>query len=193
VAVVSPVCFLIDSIACKFRRKSILSKGAEWGNSLQIDIHVLLSYVKDFSSRTPLRPDYDAGDIEFLESYLNRKSRSSKSMAYEVLNEKGDRVGIYLYRLSGKKHMEVMLLLARDDSSSVVFNNLLNHALDHGVTSLEGRMAPWLLQSMSDNNCLVKCRSWAVFGAKDPEILNVINRGDALFSVLDGEFVLTGR
>ena len=83
--------------------------------------------------------------------------------------------------------MEVMLLWAHGDSSDVVFGHLLDHALDLGVLRVEGRIEPQFLQSISNHNCLVKRRSWAIVHAGDPEILNVINRGDAMLSAIDAE------
>lgn len=194
VAVITkPLSFVADSLAFRFRRKSIRLRLSEGCSCLKMDVRTLLSCVKDFTKRIPLHPDYNENDIQYLEDRLRSKSPGSATTGYEVRNGKGDRIGIFLCTLGAKKSMEVVLLLAREDSNHVVFNSVLNHALSLGAKSVEGKLAPRFLQSISDNNCLLKRRSWTLFGSKEAEILNAINRGDAQLSALDGEFVVTAR
>ncbi len=191
VAVFQPACFLVDSILCKMRRKSIRSGQLQRCVTSGIDSQSLLLCITDFSSRSHLHPEYNETDIQWLWNFLSSNVLRGQLQGFEVCNERGDRIGVCLYYLNAKKAMEVMLLRAREDSADMVFNQLLDRALDLGVINVEGRIEPRFLQSISDNNCLFKRRSWAFVQGRDDEVLNAINRGDAMLSAMDAELWLS--
>jgi hypothetical protein len=128
--------------------------------------------------------------MKWLWDFLTSNTQRGQLEGFEVRNKKDQRIGVYLYYLKSKRLMEVMLLLARNDSNDAVLTHLLNRALHSGAICVYGRVEPKFVQSFWDKNCLIKRGSWAVVHAKDPEILNVINRGDAILSALDGELWL---
>lgn len=189
-AVSWPVCSLMDSIALNIPKSPIRPKQPDGCTTKEIDSQALLSCLGDFSKRRPLYPEYNAENIQWLWSFLESNTQRGQLRGYEVRNEKDKRVGVYLYYMNSKKLMEVMLLVAREDSHDLVFSQLMSHALDRGAIGVWGRMEPRFMQSMWDHHCFVKRGSWAVVHAKDPEILNVINRGDAILTALEGELWL---
>ncbi len=188
-----PACLFADSLAGRFWRRSIQSRQPEESTVSEVDSRALLLSVKDFPCRSPLHPEYCETDLQGMADFLGGVSGHGQSQGIEVRNAKGQRIGTCLYRIGARKAMEVLLLLARDDSADVVFGRVLEHALNLGVTSVGGRMDPRFFQSMSDYACLIRRRSWVVVYSRNPEILDVIHRGDAVLSALDGEFVLTSR
>lgn len=185
-----PVCSLMDSLALKIPRSPLRPKHPDGCTAKEIDSQALLSCIGDFSKRRPLYPEYDTETIQWLWDFLKSNTQRGQLRGYEVRNAKDKRIGAYLYYLNSKKMMEVMLLLAREDSTDIVFSHLLSRAFDCGAIGVGGRMEPRFLQSMWSHHCFVKRGSWAVVHAKDPEILNVINRGDAILSALEGELWL---
>ncbi len=185
-----PVCSLLDSIANKILNSPARSKKPGDCTAIEMDGQSLLSCIMEFSKQSPLHPEYNEGDFEWLWNFLKSNTHRGQLQGFEVHNDKGKRIGAYLYYLKSKKLIEVMLLLARRDSADTVFKLLLNHAIDLGAICLRGRMEPKFLQCFWHNNCLIKRGSWAVVHARDPEILNVINRGDAMLSALEGELWL---
>lgn len=185
-----PVCSLMDSLAQKIPHGPIRSKQPNDCKAIEMDSQSLLSCITEFSMQCSLRPEYNSDDIQWLWDFLSGNTQRGRLRGVEVLNGKGRRIGAYLYYLRSQKLIEVMLLLARADVTDIVFGHLLNHAFECGAVCVQGRMEPRFLQSFWGNNCLVKRGSWAVVHARDPEILNVINRGDAMLSALEGELWL---
>ncbi len=189
-AVSWPVCYLLDRLAHKTPLSPL--RGAQPNDCTAVEMNspLLLSCIEEFSEQAPLRPEYNTEDMKWLWDFLRSNTQRGQLQGLEVRNAKGRRIGAYLYYLSSAKLAEVMLLLARHDSIDTVFKHLLNHALHRGAICVYGRMEPRLLQSFGGSNCLIKRGNWAVVHARDPEILNVINRGDAMLSALEGELWL---
>lgn len=185
-----PACCLLDSLACKLPHSSLRFMPPGDCTAIEMNSQSLLSCITEFSKRRSLRPEYNADDIKWLWDFLKGNTHRGQLQGFEVRDGKDKRIGAYLYYLKSKKLVEVMLLLARDDSTDTVFKHLMNHAMQIGAISVQGRMEPIFLPSFGDHKCLIKRGDWAIVHARDPEILNVINRGDAMLSALEGELWL---
>jgi len=182
------VCVGVDVLVSKARRASARALLKKYSGE-EMDAQSLLHCVKELSKGYALYPDYSAEEIEWLWSYLGSTNQRGFLQGIQVRDKTGSCVGAYLYYFNTKKSLEIMFLGARDGSAQIVFRHLLDHASSLGAIRAEGRVEPRFVQSISDSGCFLKHRFWAILDAKNPEILNTINRGDALFSALDGEFV----
>jgi hypothetical protein len=185
-----PVCYLIDSLVSNIPHSPLRSAQPQNCTALEMNGQLLFACISDFSKQRYLRPEYNSKAIEWLWDFLKANNKRGKLRGLEVHGAKGQRIGMYLYYLNSEKVVEVMLLLARDDSRDVVFKHLLYHARRQGAVCILGRLEPVFLKSLWDNNCLIKRGSWAIIHAKDPELISVINRGDAFMSTLEGELWL---
>jgi len=189
-AVSWPMCLLLDSLARRIPGSPLRTVQTDDCTAIEIDSQSLLSCIREFSKQRALRPEYDADHMKWLWDFLKSNTQRGQLQGFEVRNQKDKRIGVYLYYLKSTRLAEVMLLSARDDSTDTVLKHLLNRASQSGAICVYGRVEPRFLQSFWDNNCLIKRGSWAVVHARDPEILNVINRGDASLSMLEGELWL---
>jgi hypothetical protein len=185
-----PACSLLDRLIRKTPLSPSRNARLDGCSAVEMDSRLLLSCIKEFSEQVSLRPAYDIADIKWLWDFLKSNTHRGRLQGIEVRNAKGRRIGVYLYYLNSTKLAEVMLLLAHNDSIDTVFRHLLNHTLHRGAICVYGRLEPKFLQSFWVNNCFIKRGSWAVVHARDPELLNVINRGDAMLSALEGELWL---
>ena len=109
----------------------------------------------------------------------------------EVVYDKRDQnIGAYLYYLKPKEITEVVLLVARKDRHDIVFKSLLSRIYKEGGTCATGRMEPRFLKCFWNHSCLIKRGSWGLVHARDPELINIVNRGDAFLTSLEGELWL---
>lgn len=186
-ALLRPTGFVLDALANKVGRNRTRPQCSQKCTAVELDSQSLQSCISEFTKRSPLYPEYKSSDIQWFWSFLQSNTQRGRSQGFEVHNEKGQRIGYYLYFLKAKKFMEVVTFWAREDSTDVVFSHLMDHAFRQGVLSVEGRMEPRFLQAISDHNCLIKHRRWTIEYSKTPEILDVLNRGDAMLTPMEGE------
>lgn len=189
-AISLPACYLLDGLVRKTPLSPLRNARLDDCSSVEMDSPLLLSCIQEFSEQVSLRPEYNIADIKWLWDFLKSNTQRGQLQGLEVRNAKGKRIGVYLYYLNSTKFAEVMLLLANNGSIDTVFKHLLKHAFHRGAICVFGRMEPSFLQSFWVNNCFIKRGSWAVVHARDPELLNVINRGDAMLTALEGELWL---
>ena len=185
-----PMCSVLDSVARKVPQSPLRLEPPGDFTEIEMDCESVLSSIAEFSKPRALRPEYTTNEMKWLWDFLKSNTQRGQFRGFEVRNGKDKRIGTYLYYLTSKKVMEVMLFLARKDSTEILFSHLLYHALQNGAICVTGRVEPKLLQSIGIHKCLVKRGNWAVVHAKDPEIINVINRGEAMLSMLEGELWL---
>jgi hypothetical protein len=123
-------------------------------------------------------------------NFLRNNKHRGTFKAYAAYKDGKECVGAYAYYLSEKHIVEVMLIAARRDSRDKVLQLLLYEAGKEKVLCIWGRNEPKYLHCLWDNNCLLKRGSWVLFHTNKPELANVIHRGDAFLSSLEGELWL---
>ena len=133
---------------------------------------------------------YDIETMKWLWNFLKSNKHRGKFEGAAVYDTNNSLAGVYLYYLNQREICEVMLLAARNDSRDDVLRQLLSRASKDGAVCVVGRFEPKFTHSFWTEQCLVKRGSWALVNAKDAELLNIINRGDAHISALEGELWL---
>jgi hypothetical protein len=186
-AILSPVARLVDMLgAAALVKPSLLSDHT----SIEADDDMLLSCVSEFSKSYMLCPEYNRDSWKWLMQFLRSNTNRGLFRAFAVYKGAKELVGAYAYYLNTRRIGEVILLLAREDSRGQVLRHLLAEARKKNAVCLWGRMEPRLLNCFGDNKCLFKRGSWALINTKRPEIADVINRGDAYLTALEGELWL---
>jgi len=87
------------------------------------------------------------------------------------------------------------LLLSEGPSRRELTNDILdclfNHALRHGSAAITGRLYPRYMHELSEKRCYFhRNGSWVLVHSNNDELLNIIHRGDAFLTSLEGECCL---
>jgi hypothetical protein len=99
--------------------------------------------------------------------------------------------GWFIYHARRGGAGEVLQVAAGPRHRRLVLDHLLEDAWEQGVTLLSGRFEPALAQELSENRCLLYRRGhWTLVHSKRPEVSHALQRGDAFFTRLEGEWCL---
>ena len=182
-----------DPLISIFWRHYFRFRQSESGRIREVDCRALLLSMNKYFHSTPLHPEYSESDLQCMADIFEGKTYGGMPHGFEVLNEKGQRVGSCVCCLDRSKGLKVLFLWAREDATNFVFNKLLKYAMKLGAKSVGGRVEPRFLKSISDSPCRIRQRnSWFVVHSKNLEILDAIYQGDAVLSEFDNEeFIVT--
>jgi hypothetical protein len=153
-----------------------------------LDAVSLLAALERAASRVALSPQYDLRSLEWLLAQAHAKRRHGELQA-RLLRESGGRIaGWFLYYLNSGTS-RVLQLEAQEGSAHAVLGQLFHHAWRHGAAAIEGRMEPRFARTLSERHCFFLADgTYALAHAHDPRVLAALERGDALFSRLEGEW-----
>lgn len=143
-----------------------------------------------FLADRPLYPDY--GDEAALRWRLTRAAgyaRRGPLRRALVRSAAGEALGWYIAYFPRGKVGEVLQVVASESTISAVLNRLFADAAKDGVIGLSGRLDPKLVQAYSDAHCMLSRRGPLVLAhARDPALMDLLRRGEAFLSRLDGEW-----
>ena len=186
----APATWMLDALAAPILKK--LSGSSEcrvFGEDLICE--TLLRCLAECARTRSLRPVYDQlslGRILQRAEHLRRNGRLQKVL---LRTEAQEIAGWYLYYLNREGISEVVQLYANPGFAHAVLDHLFHHAESQGAAVLRGRLEPSLLHALSDRRCLFHFGpAWALIYSRRPELLHALDRGDALFSRLEGEWCL---
>ena len=187
-AAVRPVAKVVDAL---LGRSSASPLSLREPATREVGIHadLLLTGIQRFSKHHLLRPTYDLRSLEWLLATLRANTHRGRFGGIGIY-DKDQFIGVCLYYVSPTRAVEVMLLAGREDSRDAVLRHVMYSARQLGGIGLSGRLEPKFLTSFGDHNCLMKCGDWAFFHARDRELLDIINGGNAFLSPLEGELWL---
>jgi len=190
-AVISwPLCQLADVLASTARNSPFRIQPPPDHTVVEIDDKLLRHCIVELSKSCCLRPEYDVENMRWIWDFIKSNKHRGELKGAAVYNADNLLTGAYLYYLNQRRICEVILLAARNDSRDDVLDQLLTQASKQGAVCVFGRFEPKFTQSFWNRQCLVKRGSWALIHAKNAQLLNIINRGDAHISGLEGELWL---
>jgi hypothetical protein len=148
----------------------------------------LLACIARFQGDSPLRAEYDEASLDWVLKLTIEKSPLRKMRMVGVSDGRRT-IGFYVYYLRRDMAAEVVQLNACRESAGLVLDILFRDAWRHGAVAVSGRLSPSFMQELSDRHCTFKMGSpWTLVHSNDPEVLNVICRGEASLSRLDAEW-----
>ena len=186
----SSVGWLVDTLGAAKWMNSFLPTQTSDYRSVEADDDLLFCCISEFSKPYTLCPEYDYESWKWLMDFLRSNKHRGMFRACAVYKGTQELIGAYVYYLNASRVGEVMLLLARNDSRDKVLRHLLYEARKQNALCFWGRMEPKFLSCLWDNNCLLKQGSWALVNTNSPELAEVINRGDAFLTAMEGELWL---
>jgi hypothetical protein len=162
--------------------------------SKDLDDETLLACISQFSASYSLHPEYDKLSLAWLLRRAERINHRGELRKLALCDDSGAIVGWYLYYLKRDGASEVLQLCARKNYIDATLDHLLHQAWSNGSELISGRLEPQLLPALSSRECYLNCGPpWVMIHTRDPEILQAINRGDALLTKLEGEWCTSYR
>lgn len=185
-----PFCSIVDGVAARFpsspfRRSEPTLHGAE------LDVETLLRCLAEFRTGYSLWPEYDVHSLTWLLTFMDRLQTRGDLRKVVLHDDSQKIVGWYIYYVKPGAVGEVVQIGGERQSTKDILDHLFHDAGNHGVIGLHGTVQNRLMGDFSDKNCFFACRGgWTVAHSRKPELLELLNRGDAFLSRLDGEWCL---
>jgi hypothetical protein len=185
-----PFCSVADSMASKlsfnpFRQTKPRLQAAE------LDAETLLHCLTEFRGTYSLWPEYDLQSLHWLLSFMDRMPARGKLRKVVVRDDAQKIVGWYIYYVKPGAVGDVVQIGGEPQSIKGVLDHLFLDAWNDGMIALHGIVNNQQMADLSDKNCIFTCRGgWTVAHSRKPELIELLDRGDAFFSRLDGEWCL---
>jgi hypothetical protein len=185
-----PFCSVVDSMAARlsfspFRQTEPPLHAAE------LDVETLLHCLERFRSGYSLWPEYDVHSLKWLLTFMDRMQAHGDLRKVVLRDDSQKILGWYLYYLKPGAVGEVVQIGGERQFTKDILDHLFYDAWNHGVIALHGVVHSRLMDDFSEKNCFFTCRGgWTVAHSRKPELLELLNSGDAFLSRLDGEWCL---
>jgi hypothetical protein len=185
-----PFCGVADSMAARlsfspFRQTKSQLHGAE------LDVETLLQCLHEFRTDYSLWPEYDVHSLEWLLSFMERRPARGVLRKVVVRDDRQKIIGWYIYYVKRGAVGEVVQIGGDQKCTKDILGHLFYDAWEQGVIALHGVVDMRRVPQFSDKGCFFTCRGgWTVTRSRQPEVLAILERGDAFLSRLDGEWCL---
>ena len=185
-----PFCSAVDGMAARFssspfRRTESILHGAE------LDVETLLHCLAQFRTGYSLWPEYDAHSLTWLLTFMGRPQTRGDLRKVVLRDDSQKILGWYIYYVKPGAVGRVVQVGGERQFTKDILDHLFDDAINRGVVGLHGTVPISLMGDFSEKHCFFACRGgWMVAHSRKPELLELLNRGDAFLSRLDGEWCL---
>lgn len=185
-----PFCSLADSLASRlavspFHQRQPRLRGSE------LDVESLLQCLTEFRDGYSFWAEYDVNSLKWLLNFMDRGTARGRLRKVAVRDETGKIVGWYIYYVKPGSVGEVVQVGGDKKFTKDILHHFFHDAWQQGVIGLHGVLDRRRMADFSDMGCLFTCRGgWNVAFSRNPELLDVLERGDAFLTRLDGEWCL---
>ncbi len=136
-----------------------------------------------------LRPAYTTESLTWLLAQLREKHQFGELEGGIVRDVRQEVAGWFLYYRNDGGECEVIQVAAHPTQRALVLGHLRDHARARGAAALTGRIDPSFLQELALRQVTLRHEgAWVLFHTTQPPIGELIRRGDAFLSRLDGEW-----
>jgi hypothetical protein len=187
-----PFCSFADNIAARlsfnpFRQIELDPRV----HASDLDVETLLHCLDEFRGGYSLWPEYDLNSLQWLLSFMDRMPARG-ALRKVIIRDDGHKIlGWYIYYAKPGAVGEVVQIGGGRQHLKDVLDHLFYDAWSRGVVALHGVVNSRLMPDFSLKNCVFTCRGgWALAHSRKPELIELLNRGDAFISRLDGEWCL---
>jgi len=186
-----PFCSAADALATRLSFSPFRQTESKL-HAAALDVETLLSCLAEFRSGYSLWPEYDERSLTWLLSFMERMKGYGDTLRRSVLrDDTGKIVGWYIYYGTPGGFGEVAQVGGARGHFKGILDHLFHDAWSHGAIGLHGIVDRRLMDVFSDQNCFFTCRGgWTLAHSHKPELLALLNSGDAFLSRLDGEWCL---
>lgn len=149
----------------------------------------LLRAIRDAGQSYALRPDYDQQGLEWLIAQASQVHGFGPLHRRAVRDAAGRLVGWYMYYGCSGGVARVLQLGAAPHAHAPVIDSLLHHAWRLGASAVEARISTASVPILYERGGLVlQRRPFVVAHARSAAVIAALQRGDAFFSRLEGEW-----
>ena len=185
-----PFCSVVDRVATRLASSSFRQTVPRL-QAAELDVETLLACLAEFRNGHSLWPQYDANSLNWLLTFMGRMKAHGDLRKVVLRDDQQKIVGWYIYYLKPSAVGEVVQIGGARQFTRDILEHLFYDGWSHGLVGLHGVVGGQLVDEFSDKNCLLVCRGgWMVAHSRKPELLELLNRGDAFLSRLDGEWCL---
>jgi hypothetical protein len=150
----------------------------------------LLDCLRELSQRRALSLTYDERALQWLLGLLEQIRTPGDLQKVLLRDDAGKIVGWYLYYLNPGGLSEVVQIAANGKAMEDVLGHLFYHAWQRGSFAVSGQVDPRFMQEFLSQHCFLHGGSWTLVHARNPDLLQTIDRGDALLTRLEGEWTI---
>lgn len=186
----TPFSALADSLALRFPASPFRLTEPPL-QAADLDTETLLRSLMEFRKDYSLWSEYDSGSLEWLLSFIQRRTSRGALRKLVLRNDTQEMVGWYIYYAKPGGVGEVVQIGASPRSLKHVLDHLFRDAWSQGVIGLHGVIQNRMMPEFSDKNCFFTCHGgWTVAHSHKTELLELLDRGGAFLSRLDSEWCL---
>jgi hypothetical protein len=156
----------------------------------ELDRETLLGCLRELSRRRALSLMYDERSLEWLLGLLDQIKTPGDLQKVLLRDTGGNIVGWYLYFLKPGGVSEVVQVAANGKAMEKALDHLFYHAWRRGSYAVSGQVDPRFIQEYLTKHCFLHGGSWTLVHARNPDLLQTIDRGDALLTRLEGEWTI---
>jgi len=183
-----PFCGVVDSMAARLSFSPFCQTQSAF-HAAELDVDTLVQCLAEFRGNYSLRPEYDGDSLKWLLNFMERMHPRADLRKVVVRDDKQKILGWYLYYLKPGAIGQVVQIGGQRKSTKDILDHLFYDAWSHGAIALHGVVPSHLMADFSEKNCFFTCRGgWTVAHSRKPELLEILERGDASLSRLDGEW-----
>lgn len=185
-----PFCSVADNLATSFSSSPFRQTESSLQAS-ELDVETLLQCLTKFRGGYSLWSEYDVNSLTWLLNFMDRTQTRGR-LRKVVLRDASQKIlGWYIYFVKPGAVGEVVQIGGEPQSTKDILDHLFHDAWNHGLVGLHGMVPSRLMGDFSEKNCFFTCRGgWTVAHSRKPELIELLNRGDAFLSRLDGEWCL---
>jgi hypothetical protein len=185
-----PFCVVADSMVSKFRKSPFrLAESPLHGSEL--DVETLYECIVESRKSYSLWPDYDIASLQWLLSFMGRIPARGQLRKVGVRDDSQKIIGWYIYYVKAGAVGEVVQIGGDRKFTKLVLDHLFYDAWQNGVIALHGLVDSRRMADFSDKNCFFTCRGgWTLSKSRNPELLDILHRGEGFLSRLDGEWCM---
>lgn len=184
-----PFCAVVDMMSEKIVRSGPVPRMPLFAEDLSVE--TLLQCFAEFHRGYALWPQYDAELLGWLLEFMGRNKKRGTLRGVGLRDENRRIVGCYLYYVRRGAIAEMVQVCGKPDLFKAVLDHLFKDARQQGVVGLHGVAESRTIPDLSDQGCFFTCRGgWTLAYSRRSELLDILQRGDAFLSRLDGEWSL---
>ena len=185
----SPLARLVDAAAAKVTGR--LRPTPPSGSRAPINPETLLGCLTGAAKRCSMTPVYDGSSVQWLLERARRQVAQGAVRALVVHDDEGAMAGWFIYHAQRGGRAEVLQIGSEPRQHRHVLDHLFEDAWQHDVAMLSGRFEPAFAPQLSEQGCFSYRRGyWTLVHANQQAVAHTLQRGDAFFTRLEGEWCL---
>jgi len=188
--VAKPFCDVADYLASRLSFNPYRQSESPL-HAAELDVETLLQCLAEFRDGYSLWPEYDVPTLKWLLSFMERMHTHQDLRKIILRDDNQEIIGWYVYYLKPGGVAQAVQVGGGRKSTKHVLDHLFYDAWKNGAIAVHGLLQSGLMPEYWESKCFFSNhRGWTLAYSRNPELVELLNRGDAFLSRLDGEWCL---